>query len=131
MDETHIKVSGQWKHLYRAVVRDGDTVDFLLTAKRDKAAVRRFLERAITLHESHTTDAGLQVILECSDCHRRYRNHAHDQEGADGMSRRTNHVRSQPVLQPRRLISSPVEQLLLAIPHYCNRTENTVILRSC
>ena len=51
MDETYIKVSGQWKYLYRAVDRDGETVDFLLTAKRDLAAARRFLERAITLHD--------------------------------------------------------------------------------
>jgi len=50
MDETYIKVSGKWKYLYCAVDRDGDTVDFLLTAKRDKAAARRFLERAINLH---------------------------------------------------------------------------------
>ena len=51
VDETYIKVSGQWKYLYRAVDRDGDTVDFLLTAKRDLAAARRFLERAINLHD--------------------------------------------------------------------------------
>ena len=51
MDETYIKVSGQWKYLYRAVDRAGDTVDFLLTAKRDLAAVRRFSERAISLHD--------------------------------------------------------------------------------
>ena len=51
MDETYIKVSGQWKYLYRAVDRTGDTVDFLLTAKRDKAAARRFLERATDLHD--------------------------------------------------------------------------------
>jgi transposase-like protein len=51
MDETYIKVSGQWKYLYRAVDREGDTVDFLLTAKRDMAAARRFLERAIKLHD--------------------------------------------------------------------------------
>jgi transposase-like protein len=50
MDETYIKVAGQWKYLYRAVDRAGDTVDFLLTAKRDKAAARRFLERTINLH---------------------------------------------------------------------------------
>jgi transposase-like protein len=51
MDETYIKVAGKWKYLYRAVDRTGDTVDFLLTAKRDKAAARRFLERAINLYD--------------------------------------------------------------------------------
>ena len=50
MDETYIKVAGEWKYLYRAVNLDGDTIDFLLRAKRDCAAARRFLERAIDLH---------------------------------------------------------------------------------
>lgn len=50
MDETHIKVAGKWMYLYRAVDRAGDTAYFLLTAKRDKAATRRFLARAINLH---------------------------------------------------------------------------------
>lgn len=51
MDETYIRVSGEWKYLYRAVDRLGQTVDFLLTAKRDGAAARRFFERAIDLHD--------------------------------------------------------------------------------
>ena len=51
MDETYMLVAGQRKYLYRAVDRDGATVDFLLTAKRDLAAARRFLERAIGQHD--------------------------------------------------------------------------------
>ena len=50
VDETYVLVGGQWKYLYRAVDKSGDTVDFLLTAKRDLAAARRYLERAINLH---------------------------------------------------------------------------------
>ena len=36
MDETCIRIKGQWKYLYRAVNTAGQTIDFLLTAKRDK-----------------------------------------------------------------------------------------------
>ena len=50
MDEMYIEVAGQWKNLYRLVDKAGDTVDFLLTAKRDKVAARRYLENAINLH---------------------------------------------------------------------------------
>jgi transposase-like protein len=50
MDETYIKVKGEWKYLYRAVDKAGDTVDFLLRAHRDKAAARRFFEQAIELN---------------------------------------------------------------------------------
>ena len=47
MDETYIKVKGVWKYLYRAVDKEAKTIDFLLTAKRDKAAAMRFFEKAI------------------------------------------------------------------------------------
>jgi transposase-like protein len=47
MDETYIKVGGQWKYLYRAVDKAGNTVDFLLRARRDKVAARRYFEKAI------------------------------------------------------------------------------------
>ena len=46
-DETYIKVRGQWKYLYRAVDKHGDTIDFLRTAKRDTKAALRFLCQAI------------------------------------------------------------------------------------
>ena len=47
MDETYISVRGKWKYLYRAVDKSGDTIDFLLTAKRDHKAAMRFLRKAI------------------------------------------------------------------------------------
>jgi putative transposase len=47
MDETYIKVKGAWKYLYRAVDKQGKTVDFLLTAKRDMAAAKRFFDKAM------------------------------------------------------------------------------------
>jgi transposase-like protein len=47
MDETYVKVRGQWKYLYRAVDKAGNTVDFLLRAHRDKAAAHRYFDKAI------------------------------------------------------------------------------------
>src|SRR5450830_1779590 len=46
MDETYIKINGQWKYLYRAVDKEGRTVDFLFNAKRDKTAAMRFFDKA-------------------------------------------------------------------------------------
>jgi putative transposase len=42
MDETYIKVNGVWKYLYRAVDKQGKTIGFLLTAKRDMAVLGKF-----------------------------------------------------------------------------------------
>ena len=50
MDETYIKVKGQWYYLYGDVDKQGQTIDFLLTEHRDKAAALRFLKKAIRRH---------------------------------------------------------------------------------
>ena len=47
VDETYIRVKGKWTYLYRAVDKQGRTVDFLLSEKRDKAAAKRFFMKAI------------------------------------------------------------------------------------
>jgi putative transposase len=47
IDETYIKVKGQWYYLYRAVDKYGQTIDFLLTEHRDTEAALRFLKKAI------------------------------------------------------------------------------------
>ncbi len=54
VDETYIKVKGQWKYLYRAVDKEGNTVDYLLTAKRDRKAAKRFLCKAIKSNDEPT-----------------------------------------------------------------------------
>jgi IS6 family transposase len=47
VDETYIRVKGQWVYLYRAVDAAGQTIDFLLSPKRDAAAARRFFRKAL------------------------------------------------------------------------------------
>jgi len=50
MDETDIKVKGEWRYRYRAVDKHGQTIDFLLTAQRDEQAAKHFLTKAIRRH---------------------------------------------------------------------------------
>ncbi len=47
MDETYIEVKGEWKYLYRAVDSSGNTLDFLLAAKRDAQAAKRFFRKVL------------------------------------------------------------------------------------
>ncbi|MFL9921710.1 IS6 family transposase [Paraburkholderia fungorum] len=59
MDETYIRVKGEWRYLCRAVDKDGNTIDFLLRAHRDKTAARRYFEKSIAQNgvpETVTTD---------------------------------------------------------------------------
>jgi putative transposase len=50
LDETYLKVKGQWRYFYRAVDKTGQTIDFLLTEQRDERAAMRFLTKAIRRH---------------------------------------------------------------------------------
>jgi transposase-like protein len=54
VDETYIRVKGKWVYLYRAVDASGQTIDFLLSPKRDAAAARRFFRKA--LKQAHTVN---------------------------------------------------------------------------
>jgi transposase, IS6 family len=60
VDEMYIKVKGKWKYLYRAVGSKGNTIDFLLTAKRNKEAAKRFLSKAME-NSHHSTPRVINV----------------------------------------------------------------------
>jgi putative transposase len=71
MDETYIKVKGQWVYLYRAVDKFGNTIDFKLSEQRDEAAATAFFKQAIDHHglpekvvidKSGANNAGLENI---------------------------------------------------------------------
>ena len=47
VDETYVRVGGEWRYLYRAVDGSGQTIDFRLSAKRDKKAARRLFRQAL------------------------------------------------------------------------------------
>ena len=75
LDKTYIKVKGQWKYFYRAVDNQGNTIAFLLTAKRDKKAALQFLTIAIGrngepgLINIDKSDANMAAIKDYSDDH--------------------------------------------------------------
>ena len=54
VDETYIKVKGVWSYLYRAVDSLGQTIDFLLSARRDAVAAKRFFRKALA--QPHTVN---------------------------------------------------------------------------
>jgi len=73
MDETYIKVKGEWFYLYRAIDKAGDTIDFMLSPTRDEQAAFGFLKKAVgqhglpqkvTIDKSGANEAAL-VLLNC------------------------------------------------------------------
>lgn len=54
VEETYLNIKGVWKYLYRAVDSEGNTLDFMLSAKRDAKAAKRFLKKE--LNALHTVD---------------------------------------------------------------------------
>lgn len=71
MDETYIKVKGKWVYLYRAVDKEDETIDFMLSDTRNKQAVKKYIEEAIgsnglpekvTMDKSGANKAGIDSI---------------------------------------------------------------------
>ena len=47
VDETYVRIRGEWRYLYRAIDKHGEAVDFLLTARRDLDAAKRFFRKML------------------------------------------------------------------------------------
>lgn len=71
MDETYLKVRGKCVYLYRAIDRDGQTLDFMLSHRRELATARRFFKKAIVtngvpqkvvINKGGANLAGLQAV---------------------------------------------------------------------
>ena len=57
VDETYIKIKGAWKYLYHAVDSDGNTLEWMLSAKRDKKAAKRFFKKISANNHCRSTRA--------------------------------------------------------------------------
>ena len=106
MDETYILVAGRWKYRYRAVDRNGDTVDFLLTAKRDLTAARRFFERAINLH-----DLPISITIDKSGANTAAINSVIADTGADVLLRQSKYLNNR-VEQDHRAVKRITRPML-------------------
>ncbi|OUM45787.1 IS6 family transposase [Bacillus pseudomycoides] len=63
VDETYIKVKGQWMYLYRAVDSKGNTIDFYLSKTRDQKAAKRFFKKALqSFHVSKPRDTATSIL---------------------------------------------------------------------
>jgi len=60
VDETYVKIKGEWKYLYRAVDSAGQTIDFMLSAKRDARAAKRFFRKMLKA-APHSSPRGINV----------------------------------------------------------------------
>ena len=69
VDETHVKVAGRWRYVYRAVDEEGQVIDVYVSPRGDIAAARRFFTTAVTAHgepDEVVTDLAhaLEMVIE-------------------------------------------------------------------
>jgi transposase, IS6 family len=97
VDETCIKVTGVWTYLYRAVGNLGQTIDCLLTARRDAAAAKRFFRKALA--QPHTVNPRTITADKNPAC-----------PGATAEMKRRGELRRFSRLRQRKCLNNIVEQ---------------------
>lgn len=71
VDETHVKLNGVWRYVYRAVDQYGQVIDALVSARRDAGAARRFFRRALSALKVTPSEVATDAAAVYPRCHRR------------------------------------------------------------
>src|SRR5262247_819925 len=106
MDETSIRVKGEWRYLSRAVDKSGQTIDFLLTEHRDTEAARRFLPQAIRRH-----GVPAKITIDGSDANEAAIKRYHEEHGTAIIIRQVKYLNNM-VEQDHRAIKRMTRPLL-------------------
>lgn len=111
LDETYIRVKGEWLYLYRAIDSNGDTVEFLFSKERDLKAAKRFIRKALARHgrpEKITIDGSQtnrMAIMQC-DAENRLR------QGGKPLTIRSSKHMNNAIEQDHRRVKRRVRSML-------------------
>ncbi|MFD1793216.1 IS6 family transposase [Ochrobactrum teleogrylli] len=111
LDETYVKVKGEWLYLYRAIDSNGDTVEFLFSKTRDLNAAKGFIRKALARHgrpEKITIDGSQtnhMAIMQC-DAENRLR------QGGKPIAIRSSKYMNNTIEQDHRRVKRRIRSML-------------------
>jgi transposase-like protein len=135
LEETYIKVRGQWRYLYRAVDTCGETIDFLLTPKRDTLAAYRFLKkacaqngtpRAIAIDGSMANHAGIGEFCKRHDARIEIRQNKY-LNNLVGQDHRRIKRKTRPMLGFKSFRSAAATIAGIELVHQLRKRQNTIL----
>ena len=109
VDETYVKIRGQWVYLYRGVDRAGKTVDFRLSTRRDVAAAKAFFRKAVKTQGLTPTTITLDGY---AASHRAVREMTADGQLADDMKLRSSKYLNNLIEQDHRVVKLRIGPML-------------------
>lgn len=122
LDETYVRVKGEWLYLYRAIDSSGNTVEFLLNRNRDLQAAKRFIRKALARHgrpEKITIDGSQtnRTAIMQSDAESRLR------QGGRSLVIRSTKYKNNTIEQDHRRIKRRIRSMLVPKPLPASRSQ--------